>query len=258
MRIDVWELGHGLTSSDFRWLDIRGLTIGSGAHVVVLGNSGSGKTSLLRALLGLTANNTRTSGEVVVGDGAEQEEQVQLSGQALEAGALTEVVRCAYVPQSGGLFPPHLNVGEVLRDIGRVYGVDGLDESLHSLGLAAEVRDKLDSPPSRFSGGEQRRLALAAAFMAGAEFICLDEPTAGLDDERVRDFSDLVRELPQTMLIATHDYAFARTIADHVAFLQSGHLVESATAEEFFSGPVSPPASDYHEVWQKLLHPEDT
>jgi polar amino acid transport system ATP-binding protein len=109
-------------------------------------------------------------------------------------------------------------------------------ELLRRFGLA----DKRDEYPDRLSGGQQQRVAIVRALAMRPELMLLDEVTSALDPELVAEVLNVIRELAEggmTMVIATHEMAFARDIADRVCFLDDGVILEEGTAEEIFTRP---------------------
>jgi polar amino acid transport system ATP-binding protein len=112
-------------------------------------------------------------------------------------------------------------------------------ELLRRFGLA----DKRDEYPDRLSGGQQQRVAIVRALAMRPELMLLDEVTSALDPELVAEVLNVIRELAEggmTMVIATHEMAFARDIADRVCFLDEGVILEEGTAEEIFTRPAEP------------------
>jgi polar amino acid transport system ATP-binding protein len=150
--------------------------------------------------------------------------------------------RIGMVFQSFNLFP-HMNVLKNLSLAPRkVLGVSKSEaentarELLERLGLG----DRADAYPDQLSGGQQQRVAIARSLAMSPEILLLDEITSALDPELVGEVLDVVRELKgggMTMLIVTHEMAFAREIADRVCFLHQGQIAEVAPPDKFFSAP---------------------
>lgn len=198
-----------------------------GPAAAVLGPSGAGKTSLLEAIAGLRP----ARGRIVFG------------GETLldtDAGIdlPPEARRVGYVPQGLALFP-HLSVqGNLL--FGR-RGETTLDAEGRALVEALELDPLLDRPPRRLSGGEQRRVALARALLARPRLLLLDEPTAGLDPERVRralgEIQALRRRWQVPTLVVTHRRREALALADEVLLLEEGRLRAQGPAMELLEEP---------------------
>lgn len=215
-------------------LDALDLTIPPGESFVLLGRSGSGKSVLLKCLLGLIPIDRGTlfmDGVSVVGETARQQK--------------TRMGKIGMVFQGSALFdslPVWENVAFGLlmnsttpRKEARALAFEKLD----IVGLeAAEVADLL---PSSLSGGMQRRVALARAIALSPAFLFLDEPTAGLDPLFSRLIADVIntcrKTLGATTLTITHDLQLARRIADRVGMLSDGAIVWSGPVETL---PYSP------------------
>jgi len=202
------------------------------AHEVValIGASGSGKSTLLRTINLLER----------VDDG-----QVWLQGVDIsDPRTVVDQVRAriGVVFQHYNLFP-HLTVLDNVtlasrrvfkqsRDAAEAHGL----ELLERIGLAPQAR----SYPDRLSGGQQQRAAIARAVATNPELLLLDEITSALDPELVTEVLDLVRELATegtTIVMATHEMAFARDVADRVVFLDSGVVAEQGAPAEVFGAP---------------------
>ena len=110
------------------------------------------------------------------------------------------------------------------------------EQLLERVGLSA----KKDALPRQLSGGQKQRAAIVRALMMHPEVMLFDEVTAALDPEMVREVLDVILELSRlqrTMLIVTHEMAFAKAVADRVLFLDGGHIVEENKPDEFFTSP---------------------
>ena len=206
------------------------LDISAGEVVSFIGASGSGKTTLLRCVNLLEQ----------IDDG-----EVLLDGDEISAiGRDPNPVRrrIGMVFQSFNLFP-HMSVTRnVTLALTEVLGVepaaarDRAVELLARFGLA----DKSDAYPDQLSGGQQQRVAIIRALAMRPEVLLLDEITSALDPELVGEVLDAVRELKGsgiTMLIATHEMAFAREISDRVCFLHAGSVAEVGAPAQMFSAP---------------------
>jgi len=211
---------------------LRGVDLTVDAHEVValIGASGSGKSTLLRTINLLER----------VDDG-----QVWLQGVDIsDPRTVVDQVRAriGVVFQHYNLFP-HLTVLDNVtlasrrvfkqsRDAAEAHGL----ELLERIGLAPQAR----SYPDRLSGGQQQRAAIARAVATNPELLLLDEITSALDPELVTEVLDLVRELATegtTIVMATHEMAFARDVADRVVFLDSGVVAEQGAPAEVFGAP---------------------
>jgi polar amino acid transport system ATP-binding protein len=201
--------------------------------VAVIGASGSGKSTLLRCADLLE--------EIDDGD-------IFLDGEVITDPSVDPVAvrrRLGLVFQAYNLFP-HLNViDNVVLGATRGQGkprAEAEEEGrklLERFGLAGREEDR----PDELSGGQQQRVALARAFAARPRALLLDEVTSALDPELVGEVLEAVKDLKSagvTMLLATHEMGFAREVADTVAFLHEGRILESGPPEQVLSSPEQP------------------
>lgn len=206
------------------------LDVSAGEVVSLIGASGSGKTTVLRCINLLEQ----------IDNGA-----VLLDGDEVSAvGRDPNPVRrrIGIVFQSFNLFP-HMSVARnITLSLTEVLGQSGdaarqrASELLARFGLA----EKADVYPDQLSGGQQQRVAIIRALAMKPEVLLLDEITSALDPELVGEVLDVVRELKGsgiTMLIATHEMAFAREISDRVCFLHAGTIAEVGIPAELFGTP---------------------
>ncbi len=197
------------------------LSVERGSSLVVLGGSGTGKSVLLKCILGLLQPD---SGSIRL----EGQELVGLRGRALR----DMRARFGMLFQGGALFdslPVWRNITFALTQ-GRLGGGARMHalavEVLAKVGLPAEVADL---KPAELSGGMQKRVALARAIAPGPDILFFDEPTTGLDPIRADTINALIREqvtaLGATAITITHDMVSARHIADRIAMLKDGHII---------------------------------
>lgn len=218
------------------------LDVADGEVVVIIGPSGCGKSTLLRTINGLEPIN---SGRII------------LDGTDLAAPGVSwpEVRRrIGMVFQSYELFP-HLSVmGNLTLAPGLVAGESRGDASARALKLLERVglADRADDYPRQLSGGQRQRVAIVRALMMDPEILLLDEVTASLDPEMVREVLDVVLELARTgmtMLIVTHEMGFARAIADRIVFMDEGRIVEVDPPRKFFADPSSDRARNFLDIF---------
>jgi ABC-type polar amino acid transport system ATPase subunit len=224
------------------------LQVGAAEVVAVLGRSGSGKSTLLRCLAHLEhvdAGQITLDGELVGyrrdGDRLVPLPERQLARRRRGIGL---------VFQSFQLFP-HMTV---LRNVAYAPVATGsaskqeADATARELLARVGLSGKLGAYPHQLSGGQQQRVAIARALAVRPRVMLFDEPTSALDPELVRDVLDVMRLLAEdgmTMVVVTHELGFAREVADSVAFMHEGRIVERASPERFFSAPASEPARAY-------------
>ena len=202
-------------------------------HVLaLLGPSGSGKSTLLRVIAGLE----RPDAGSLILDG----KQVPLSEKEP---VLREYRRTlGVVFQAFNLFPHMTAFQNVMVPLTEVHGLDEQEATRRTL----EVMERLGMAehgqkfPAQLSGGQRQRIAIARALASKARFLLFDEPTSSLDPEMTAEVLMLIAELKDAgtpMLLVTHEMGFARKIADQVAFLAEGRVVEQGPAGEFFNNP---------------------
>jgi peptide/nickel transport system ATP-binding protein len=221
-------------------VDEVSFTVQPGRVLGLVGESGSGKTTVALALLGLVKRGLAIGGGKVLIDGRDI---LALSEHDLQKVRGRTV---AYVPQDpGSALNPVLKVGTQLREVFAVHGgdADRLTQVMAEAGLE-DPAPILASYPHQLSGGQQQRVALAMAFACRPQLIVLDEPTTGLDVTTQRRVLDTVRGLCHTYQVAavyiSHDLSVVAEIADHVAVMYAGRLIEIGAASELFATPAHP------------------
>jgi iron(III) transport system ATP-binding protein len=202
------------------------LEVPAGSLTAILGSSGSGKTTLLRLLAGFE---TPDRGTVTIGARVLDTEGTHVH---------PEQRRIGYVPQEGGLFP-HLTVqANIAFGLPRTQRRQGVADLLDTVGLTDLARRY----PHQLSGGQQQRVALARALAVKPEIVLLDEPFASLDAHlraSVREqVGSILRESSATTLLVTHDQDEALSLADQVAVLRDGRIVQCATPQELYARPL--------------------
>jgi len=214
-------------------LDGIDLQIAEGERVVVIGPSGTGKSTLLRCLNFL---DVPQAGVIRIGDVTVDTAKVR------KADILALRRRTARVFQNYALFANKTAKENIMEALVTVQKRAKDEAERRALAVLAEtgLADKADSFPAALSGGQQQRVGIGRAMALGAELMLFDEPTSALDPEWVGEVLDLMRavaERKQTMLIVTHEMQFAREIADRVIFMDGGKIVESGPPPEIFGAP---------------------
>jgi phosphate transport system ATP-binding protein len=243
MRIEAVSLAYGT-----RWVvrDVS-LPVRQGEVLALIGASGSGKTTLLRSLNRLT--------EVTAGAG--RAGRITLDGEEIheiEVNALRR--RVTMVFQQPNPFPMSIfeNVAYALREAPgrrrrarRSQLEPKVREALRRAGLHEEVAEDLDRPALSLSGGQQQRLCIARALAADPEVLLLDEPCSALDPISTAVIEELIVGLRESVavVIVTHNLQQAQRVADHVAFMHLGELVEYGPAEQVFEQPRKQRTRDY-------------
>ncbi len=228
-------------SKDFGELQVLkniDLEIKKGEKVVIIGPSGSGKSTLLRCLNLLE---TPTSGSIYL-DGTE------ITDKKCNINHVRR--RMGMVFQNFNLFP-HMTVTEnitlapvMTKKLTKPEAADRAEQLLKRVGLS----DKADSYPAQLSGGQKQRIAIVRALAMDPEVMLFDEPTSALDPEMVGEVLEVMRELAEnnmTMVVVTHEMAFAREAATRILFMDEGHVLEDAPPEEFFENPKNPRVKEF-------------
>jgi polar amino acid transport system ATP-binding protein len=213
-------------------LDRLSLDVADSEVICLIGASGSGKSTLLRCVNLLEP----------IDDGS-----IWLDGDDIsEPGRNADPIRrrIGMVFQSFNLFPHMTVVENVALAPRKVLGRSKQQAHGEAIALLRRLGlgDKADDYPDRLSGGQQQRAAIARSLAMQPEVMLLDEITSALDPELVGEVLDVVRELKRsgmTMLLATHEMAFAREIADRVCFLHQGQILEQGPPAELFTNPVN-------------------
>lgn len=218
-----------------------------GQVLSIIGASGSGKTTLLRCLNFLeTMDNgvIRVNDEVLIDtDDAQTMSDAEIRKKRLHFGL---------VFQSFNLFPQYTAKGNVMlakqlmakerpdfkarkKEIYAEIEAEA-EELLAQMGLA----DRMDNYPHQLSGGQCQRVAIARALALKPDILCFDEPTSALDPELTGEVLKVMQELADkntTMVIVTHEMAFARDVSSHIIFMDEGVIVEQGTPDQIFNNP---------------------
>ena len=198
--------------------------------LVIMGPSGSGKSTLLRCLNGLEE---RDSGSIVVDDIPLDENKKNRLEIRKEVGM---------VFQSFNLFP-HLTVADNVNLAQLRVRKKSKDEAMamtRDMLTKVGILNKIDAYPAQLSGGQQQRVAIARALAMMPKVMLFDEPTSALDPEMINEVLDVMKNLARegmTMVVVTHEMGFAREVSDWVIFMDEGRIVETGTAEHFFTNP---------------------
>ncbi|KXS56032.1 MAG: glutamine ABC transporter ATP-binding protein [Candidatus Adiutrix intracellularis] len=230
-KYDEREVLHGIS-----------LEVKKGEVLVMVGPSGCGKSTLLRCLNGLEPIDS--------GD-------IELNGESIIFGKIRWNLvrqRIGMVFQSYDLFP-HMTVLENIllgplkaQKRGRAEVAGEAKTYLDRVGLL----DRWDSYPNQLSGGQRQRVAIVRALCMNPEIMLFDEVTASLDPEMVREVLDVMLGLAVrglTMLIVTHEMAFARAVADRVIFMDEGIIVENESPANFFENPATDRARKFLNIF---------
>jgi polar amino acid transport system ATP-binding protein len=211
---------------------LRGVDLDVDEHDVVclIGPSGCGKSTLLRCINALE----EIDGGTIHIDGE------QASGRGVDLDGLRQDVGIVF--QSFNLFPHMTVLDNVTLAPRKVLGLPRKEANDRALTLLSRIGldEKARDYPDRLSGGQQQRVAIVRALAMQPRLLLLDEITSALDPELVSEVLNIVRELAaegMTMLLATHEMAFAREVSSKVCFLDSGVIFEEGPPEQIFGGP---------------------
>jgi phosphate transport system ATP-binding protein len=233
MRTDALSIAYG----DNQAVKEVTLPVRQGEVLALIGPSGCGKTTLLRSLnrlTELTATASRTG-------------RISLDGRDVDELEVTQLRRrVSMVFQQPNPFPMSIfdNVAYALREQGAKRPRKPelrapVEDALRRAGLWDEVAANLDHPALRLSGGQQQRLCIARALAARPEVLLMDEPCSALDPRSTAKIEELIVALREqvAVVIVTHNLQQAQRVADHVAFMYLGDLVEYGPVEQVFGAP---------------------
>ena len=209
------------------------LTVGRGEVFALIGRSGSGKSTLLRCMNGLEKINSG---------------RIEIAGHAIgeDAKALRKLrTDVGIVFQSYNLFP-HLTIEQnitlaprIVKDVAKSETKDIAREVLQLVGLS----EKFDSYPDQLSGGQQQRVAIARSLAMRPKVMLFDEVTSALDPELTEEVLTVMENLAKdgmTMILVTHEMAFARRVATETIFMHKGKIWEQGRSSELFANPQTP------------------
>ncbi|MGN4967258.1 amino acid ABC transporter ATP-binding protein [Aeromonas dhakensis] len=220
-----------------RVLDEVSLTVHAGEVIVILGPSGCGKSTLLRTLNGL---------EPIQGG------EIRFDGELLDGNTDWQRLRqrIGMVFQSYHLFPNLTVLENVLLGPLQVQKRERQEALLQAEQLLTRIGlwERRHDYPRQLSGGQQQRIAIVRALCMNPQVMLFDEVTAALDPEMVQEVLEVIRDLTgsgMTLLIVTHELAFAQAVADRIVFMDGGHILEQAAPRQFFENPRSQRARQF-------------
>lgn len=199
-------------------------TIPEGQIVAFLGPNGAGKSTTMKLLTGFLAPSSGTAA---------------IAGLDVQQNRLEAARRLGYLPENGPLYQD-LTPAELLRFFGTARGLDSahLEDRMDWVVRRCALTEVLEKPISKLSKGLKQRVGLAQALLHDPEVLIMDEPTAGLDPNQIRDFREHIRELgrSRTILISTHILREVETTADRVLLIHNGRLIFDGTPRELQEG----------------------
>jgi general L-amino acid transport system ATP-binding protein len=215
---------------DFQALKGIDMEVNTGEVIVIFGPSGSGKSTFIRTINRLEEHQ---KGDIIV-DG------IELTHDVRNIAAVRSEIGMVF--QLFNLFP-HLSVMQniTLAPIWvRKWSKDEADEIAIQLLERVGIPEQAEKFPAQLSGGQQQRVAIARALAMQPKIMLFDEPTSALDPEMIAEVLDVMVELAEsglTMIVVTHEMAFARAVADRMFFFDEGLVVESGTPSDIFDRP---------------------
>ncbi len=206
------------------------LRIRKGEVVVICGPSGAGKSTLLRTINRLESIN---SGEITV-DGK------HLSHPGTNITALRAEIGMVF--QNFNLYPHKTALKNITLAPRKVRGLSKKEAEERAMKLLDKVglKHRHDSSPVQLSGGEQQRVAIARSLAMEPKIMLFDEPTSALDPELISEVLDVMTKLAEegmTMVVVTHEIAFAQKVADRIVFMDNGEILETGSAEDILLNP---------------------
>ena len=230
-----------------RVLDDISFTLEQGQALAIIGSSGSGKTTLLRCL-----NFLETPDRGAIAVSGETLFDAQDPATQRESEVRKKRLHFGLVFQSFNLFPQYTALENVTLAVGLLsqerpdfkQNRRAIQEKIRADGMALleqmGLSDRANHYPHQLSGGQQQRVAIARALALRPDILCFDEPTSALDPELTGEVLRVIRSLAQqktTMIIVTHEMAFARDVADQVMFMDGGVVVEQGPARQVIEHP---------------------
>lgn len=211
--------------------------LNKGEAISIIGSSGSGKTTLLRCLNFLE----RPDAGTITVDGKllfDASDKNKFSEEEIRKRRL----HFGLVFQNFNLFPQYTALENVMLAPKLLNEGDDAELKAHAEKLLDQMglSDRMGNYPHQLSGGQQQRVAIARALALHPDVLCFDEPTSALDPELTGEVLRVIRELAEnktTMIIVTHEMAFARDVADRVIFMDGGVIVEQGDAREVINNP---------------------
>lgn len=226
------------TFGEQRALDSASLALDKVHSLVLIGPSGGGKSTLLRVIAGLEHPDAGTVG--IDGERVVFEEKKLIAHRR----------RIGVVFQAFNLFPHLTALRNIALPLEKVHGHtrDNAERIAMDLLRRFRLENHAHKKPAALSGGQRQRIAIARAIGIKPRLLLFDEPTSALDPEMTAEVLDMIGELREEgrdFILVTHEMGFARRVADQVALLADGVIVESGTPERIFENPASAQTRDF-------------
>lgn len=234
--IEIQELSKSF--GDHEVLRKIDFSVNKGEVICILGSSGSGKSTLLRCVNRLEH---QTSGKIFYHGKEVKDVAKEINDYRSKVGM---------VFQSFNLFNNMTVLGNCMAGTRKVLHISKAEAyerailHLKQVGMAPYI----NAYPSQLSGGQKQRVAIARGLCMNPEVLLFDEPTSALDPEMVGEVLNVMKELASTgltMLIVTHEMAFARDVSSRIIFMDQGYVAEDTTPQEFFTNPKNPRTKEF-------------
>jgi polar amino acid transport system ATP-binding protein len=219
-------------------LDKISCEVEAGEVVVIMGTSGSGKSTFLRCLNGLEKID---SGDIII-DG------IRLDHHKKSIHKVREEIGMVF--QQFNLFP-HLSVLKnitLAQTVVRRRKIVQAEKIARDLLTKVGLLDKKDAYPAQLSGGQQQRVAIARALAMNPKIMLFDEPTSALDPEMIGEVLEVMKKLAKegmTMVVVTHEIGFAREVADRIVFMDQGKIIEQGPTQQILNQPRNPRTKEF-------------
>ncbi|WML36817.1 amino acid ABC transporter ATP-binding protein [Clostridium sp. OS1-26] len=212
------------------------LDIKQGEVIVIIGPSGTGKSTLLRCINYLERPDK----------GIFELDKLKIDAEKASKTEIHQLrMNTSMVFQSYNLYKNKTALENITEPLIVVKNISKAEANKIGMGILKQVglEDKKDFYPSKLSGGQQQRVGIGRALAVNPKIMLFDEPTSALDPELVGEVLDVIRNLAKqhkTMIIVTHEMRFAKDAADRVIFMDGGNIIEEGTPEKLFNNPENP------------------
>ncbi len=242
--IQVRDLKKYYNGDAIKALDGVTVDVNKGDVMVIIGPSGSGKSSFLRSLNMLE---TPTSGSIIF-EGVDITKKKGPDGKKLDIDKHRQ--KMGMVFQHFNLFPHKTILQNMTVAPVKVKGVLQAEAEKKALELLGRVglADRADAYPIQLSGGQKQRVAIVRALAMEPDVMLFDEPTSALDPEMVGEVLEVMKKLAQTgitMVVVTHEMGFAKEVGNRVIFMDEGKILEEGTPDDIFNHPQNPRLQDF-------------